>query len=75
MSEHNITHVSAKGAREMETRTNWKGLRKKTDAEIEEAVAEDPDAALLEEEDFETARSRRLSGLGEVEATAEEVAA
>lgn len=56
MSENNITHVSAKEAREMETHTNWKGLREKTDAEIEQAAAEDPDAVLLEEEDFETAR-------------------
>lgn len=55
MSESNTTHVSAEETREMESHTDWERLRTFSDEEIAQAVDEDPDAMLLDEEWFETA--------------------
>jgi len=41
---------------EMESQTDWEALQKKTEEEIEQAVQDDPDAILLDEEWFEKAK-------------------
>ena len=40
----------------MESQTDWEALQEKTDEEIEQAVQDDPNAVLLDEEWFEKAK-------------------
>lgn len=56
MSDKHTTVVSDEELEEMEDHTDWEALQKKTDEEIEQAVREDPDAVLLDEEWFEKAK-------------------
>ncbi len=56
MSENNTRTVSADELGELESRTDWDALEEKTDEEITQAVAEDPDAVLLDEDWFEKAK-------------------
>lgn len=48
--------VSADELGDLESRTDWEALQEKTDEEIEQAVAEDPDAVLLDADWFEKAK-------------------
>ncbi|WP_263840558.1 BrnA antitoxin family protein [Salinibacter sp.] len=57
-SQDEIQRDLAEGA----DRTDWDRLREMTDADIERAVRDDPDAALLDEEWFRAARFVRPSG-------------
>ena len=54
MSE-DVTRVTLEEARKAESRTDWDRLESLTDEEIHEAVEDDPDAFLLDDEWFETA--------------------
>ena len=56
MSEENIIRKSAEEIADMESRTDWERVDALTDEEIERAVADDPDAELLDEEWFRTAK-------------------
>ena len=56
MSDERIKSYSAEELEEMESQTDWEALQGKTDEEIEQAVREDPDAVLLDEEWFEKAK-------------------
>jgi uncharacterized protein (DUF4415 family) len=56
MSEKRTTVVSDEELEEMDDHTDWEALQEKTDEEIEQAVREDPDAVLLDEEWFEKAK-------------------
>ncbi|WP_251923394.1 BrnA antitoxin family protein [Salinibacter ruber] len=56
MSEARTTIVSDEDLEEMDDHTDWETLQEKTEEEIEQAVLEDPDAALLDEEWFEKAK-------------------
>lgn len=55
MSEKNIVRKTAEEIEQMESRTDWERVDALTDEEIEAAVAEDPDAELLDAEWFERA--------------------
>ena len=57
-SQDEIQRDLAEGA----DRTDWDRLREMTDADIERAVRDDPDAALLDEKWFRAARVVRPSG-------------
>lgn len=57
-SQDEIQRDLAEGA----DRTDWDRLREMTDADIERAVRDDPDAALLDEEWFRAARVVQPSG-------------
>ncbi|WP_263821261.1 BrnA antitoxin family protein [Salinibacter sp.] len=57
-SQDEIQRDLAEGA----DRTDWDRLREMTDADIERAVRDDPDAALLDEEWFRAALEVRPSG-------------
>jgi uncharacterized protein (DUF4415 family) len=48
--------VSAEELGDLESRTDWEALQETTDEEIEQAVAEDPDAVLLDADWFEKAK-------------------
>ncbi|PSQ80051.1 MAG: hypothetical protein BRD41_06005 [Bacteroidetes bacterium QS_1_63_11] len=56
MSDKPATVVSDEELEEMEDHTDWEALQEKTDEEIKQAVREDPDAVLLDEEWFEKAK-------------------
>jgi uncharacterized protein (DUF4415 family) len=56
MSDERIKSYSAEELEEMESQTDWEALQEKTDEEIKEAVREDPDAVLLDEEWFQKAK-------------------
>ena len=56
MSDERMRSYSAEELKELESHTDWKTLREKTDEEIEQDVREDPDAVLLDEEWFEKAK-------------------
>lgn len=56
MSDERIKSYSAEELEEMESETDWEALQEKTDEEIEQAVREDRDAVLLDEEWFEKAK-------------------
>ncbi|MFB6232471.1 MAG: BrnA antitoxin family protein [Salinibacter sp.] len=56
MSDERTKSYSADQLEEMESQTDWEALQEKTDEEIEEAVREDPDAVLLDEEWFQKAK-------------------
>jgi uncharacterized protein (DUF4415 family) len=56
MSEDNTRTVSADEIGELESRTDWEALEEKTDEEIDQAVSEDPDAMLLDEDWFRKAK-------------------
>ena len=55
MSENTITTVSADELDEMESQTDWEALEAKTDVEIQQDVASDPDTHLLDAEWFRMA--------------------
>lgn len=57
-SQDEIQRDLAEGA----DRTDWDRLQEMTDADIEQAVRDDPDAALLDEEWFRAARIVQPSG-------------
>ena len=61
MSEHTITTVSADELDEMESQTDWEALEAKTDVEIQQDVASDPDAHLLDAEWFRMAQTMEPS--------------
>lgn len=52
----NTTRITSEELNEQESRTDWDRLSDLTDEDIEEAVREDPDAVLLDEEWFQRAR-------------------
>lgn len=56
MSDERIKSYSAEELEEMKSETDWEALQEKTDEEIEEAVREDPDTVLLDEEWFQKAK-------------------
>lgn len=66
MSETTIVQKSQEEIRrelaEGKDRTDWERLEKLTDADIEAAVRDDPDAVLLDEEWVQAARAVRPSG-------------
>jgi uncharacterized protein (DUF4415 family) len=55
MSE-NTTKVSSEELDQIESQTDWDRIRDLSDEEIEQAVEDDPDTALLDEEWFEKAQ-------------------
>ena len=56
MKEERITTVSLKQARKMKSETDSERVGALSDAEIERAVAEDPDQSFWSEEDWANAR-------------------
>ncbi|PSQ96984.1 MAG: hypothetical protein BRD55_04930 [Bacteroidetes bacterium SW_9_63_38] len=50
-----VTRVTLEEAKKAESRTDWDRLESLTDEEIHEAVEDDPDAFLLDDEWFEAA--------------------
>lgn len=50
-----VTTVHLEDADQLESKTDWERVQNLTDEEIHQAVQEDPDAYLLDEEWFETA--------------------
>jgi uncharacterized protein (DUF4415 family) len=54
MSE-DVTNVTLENAKQTESKTDWKRVEELTDEEIREAVEEDPDTYLLDDDWFETA--------------------
>ncbi|PEN07651.1 hypothetical protein CRI93_06625 [Longimonas halophila] len=57
MSENTTTKVSDDELKEMESQTDWKALQAKTDAEIQQDIAADPDAHALDADWFQVAQS------------------
>lgn len=55
MSE-DVTRVSSEELDQLEDRTDWDRLRELSDEEIEQAVEDDPDAMMLDEEWFKKAK-------------------
>lgn len=55
MSE-NTTNVTSEELDQIESQTDWDRVRNLSDEEIEQAVAEDPDTTLLDEDWFQSAR-------------------
>lgn len=56
MREKNITRVTLAQAKLMKGETDWERLRTMTDADIERAVADDPDTMMLDDEFFANAK-------------------
>lgn len=56
MREKNITRVTREQALKMKGETDWERLRTMTDADIERAVADDPDTMMLDDAWFATAK-------------------
>lgn len=54
MSE-NVTKVTLEDAKQAESKTDWERVEGLTDEDIREAVEEDPDTFLLDDDWFETA--------------------
>lgn len=52
----NTTRISSEELDEMESRTDWERVRELSDEEIHQAVEEDPDTAILDEEWFRKAK-------------------
>lgn len=52
----NTTRISSEELDQIESRTDWERIRELSDDEIEKAVEEDPDTALLDEEWFQKAK-------------------
>lgn len=52
----NTTNVSSEELDQIESRTDWDQVRGLTDDEVEEAVENDPDTTLLDEEWFQNAQ-------------------
>lgn len=50
------TNVPSEELDQLESKTDWERVRERSDEEIEEAVENDPDAMMLDEEWFEKAR-------------------
>ena len=56
MREKNITRVTRSQALKMKGKTDWARLRAMTDADIERAVADDPDTVMLDDDFFANAK-------------------
>lgn len=58
-AEETLYRVSAAEAKALKGQTDWKRLRAQTDEEIKQAVADDPDQSLADEEFWKNARLMR----------------
>ena len=56
MSEPSITNVSSDELDDMKSQTDWKALQAKTDADIQQDIASDPDTHILDADWFQGAQ-------------------
>jgi len=63
MPKNETTRHTAESAAREPSRTDWKRLRAKTEAEITRAAASDPDARPVDEDFFDAARRVRIEDL------------
>ena len=61
MSEPSITNVSSDELDDMKSQTDWKALQAKTDADIQQDIASDPDTHILDADWFRVAQGVNIS--------------